>query len=102
RPPRSTLFPYTTLFRSRRPKRRPVDAVEVDSLPVAEELTITRQSIRSILNPGRMLSDGIPYGDYGEALERVETLSEWFDFWAEKGNAYETLGDAAIAAGNGV
>jgi 2,6-dihydroxypseudooxynicotine hydrolase len=69
---------------------------------VAEELTITRQSIRSILNPGRMLSDGIPYGDYGEALERVETLSEWFDFWAEKGNAYEALGDAAIAAGNDV
>src|SRR2546430_8542627 len=23
RPPRSTLFPYTTLFRSRHPKRRP-------------------------------------------------------------------------------
>src|SRR5688572_31297986 len=31
RPPRSTLFPYTTLFRSRRSKRRPVriDATQV-------------------------------------------------------------------------
>src|SRR5690348_18118740 len=27
RPPRSTLFPYTTLFRSHRPARRPVRAV---------------------------------------------------------------------------
>ena len=69
---------------------------------MADELTITRQSIRSILNPGRMLSDGIPYGDYGEALDHVETLEEWFDFWAQKGDVYEALGDAALAAGNRV
>src|SRR3712207_9347861 len=29
RPPRSTLFPYTTLFRSKRLKERGVDAVDV-------------------------------------------------------------------------
>src|SRR4051794_41674546 len=29
RPPRSTLFPYTTLFRSRRPARACLDAVDL-------------------------------------------------------------------------
>ena len=58
----------------------------------------TRQGIRSILNPGRMLSDGIPYPDYQEALERVTTLEEWFDFWAAKGASYEALGSDALAA----
>ncbi|HZQ63952.1 MAG TPA: alpha/beta fold hydrolase [Gaiellaceae bacterium] len=62
----------------------------------------TRRSIRSILNPGRMLSDGIPYPDYQEALERVATLEAWFDFWAGKGELYESLGDEALAAGNRV
>jgi 2,6-dihydroxypseudooxynicotine hydrolase len=69
---------------------------------VADDPTITRQNIRSILNPGRMLSDGIPYGDFGEALDRVSTLEEWFDFWAAKGDSYETLGAAAVADGNRV
>ena len=62
----------------------------------------TRQGIRSILNPGRMLSDGIPYPDYQEAIDRIETLEEWFDFWAGKGALYELLGDDALSAGNRV
>src|SRR2546430_7401035 len=33
RPPRSTLFPYTTLFRSRRPHRRPDDAARPAARP---------------------------------------------------------------------
>src|SRR5256885_6268165 len=39
RPPRSTLFPYTTLFRSAQLKRQPVDrraAVENDRLAVLD------------------------------------------------------------------
>jgi 2,6-dihydroxypseudooxynicotine hydrolase len=62
----------------------------------------TRQGIRSILNPGRMLADGIPYPDFEEATERIETLEEWFDFWASKGAMYELMGDDALAAGNRV
>jgi 2,6-dihydroxypseudooxynicotine hydrolase len=62
----------------------------------------TRQGIRSILNPGRMLSDGIPYPDFQEATERVGTLEEWFDFWAGKGAVYELLGGDALSAGNTV
>lgn len=63
---------------------------------------VTRQGIRSILNPGRMLSDGIPYPDFREATERIATLEEWFDFWAGKGATYEQLGEDALAAGNTV
>src|SRR3712207_8719646 len=33
RPPRSTLFPYTTLFRSLQPSRRPVDRHYVMTCP---------------------------------------------------------------------
>src|SRR5258707_7618832 len=34
RPPRSTLFPYTTLFRSRSPMQRPFTFRKLHSLPV--------------------------------------------------------------------
>src|SRR5258708_9310971 len=37
RPPRSTLFPYTTLFRSQAPQRTPLSS----SLPVGESLFVT-------------------------------------------------------------
>src|SRR5205085_9012238 len=47
-PPRSTLFPYTTLFRSRRPSRdhagRPVPAASRDRSPRSEEHTSELQS----------------------------------------------------------
>ncbi len=58
----------------------------------------TRQSVQSILNPGRMLSDGIPYPDFRRATE-LGDLEEWFDFWAETGERYEALGEEALAAG---
>src|SRR3712207_7327327 len=40
RPPRSTLFPYTTLFRSRRPRpdNRPPVGRDVDRAEIAKEL----------------------------------------------------------------
>src|SRR2546430_14632205 len=37
RPPRSTLFPYTTLFRSHFPANRTVLRVEGEQLPVARD-----------------------------------------------------------------
>src|SRR3712207_8671470 len=38
RPPRSTLFPYTTLFRSLQPRRESVTASELRVLPVLVEV----------------------------------------------------------------
>src|SRR5260370_30091677 len=48
RPPRSTLFPYTTLFRSELPKR---DEIENTARPVYELLTA-----RSLFRPGETVS----------------------------------------------
>src|SRR3712207_7362802 len=42
RPPRSTLFPYTTLFRSVQPHRRPPAAVDVRRAP-GDEGDVVRQ-----------------------------------------------------------
>lgn len=60
-------------------------------------MTDTRK-VEAILNPGRMLADGIPYPDFAEA-RALGALSEWFPFWAAKGERYEELGERAIAAG---
>src|SRR2546422_5668638 len=58
RPPRSTLFPYTTLFRSRRGAAanpadgsvRTADAERVDALPLtARQLSHPREQTRSVL-----------------------------------------------------
>src|SRR5258708_22867168 len=55
RPPRSTLFPYTTLFRSHHPARRHRVALELEALPRlaeqhrqdrAETLDLDRKSTR--------------------------------------------------------
>lgn len=55
--------------------------------------------IRAILNPGRMLADGIPYPDYAEALRRIDAGEDWFDLWMDISRRYETLGDAAVERG---
>jgi 2,6-dihydroxypseudooxynicotine hydrolase len=60
------------------------------------------ESIRTILNPGRMLADGIPYPDYHEASETIRDRDEWFDFWWSKGEAYERIGELALEAGDTV
>jgi 2,6-dihydroxypseudooxynicotine hydrolase len=49
-----------------------------------------------------MLSDGIPYPDFREAAEGIASPDEWFDFWWAKGEAYERIGDEALAAGHSV
>ena len=36
--------------------------------------TAERRAIASILNPGRMLADGIPFPDYRQATEEIADL----------------------------
>src|SRR3712207_8004569 len=46
RPPRSTLFPYTTLFRSTGRDVLPQSPLQKEESPVGEEVTATTQHIR--------------------------------------------------------
>jgi 2,6-dihydroxypseudooxynicotine hydrolase len=62
----------------------------------------TAGKITAILNPGRMLADGIPYPDYAAALDALDNDGDWFDFWMEVSRRYEELGTAAHEAGNDV
>jgi 2,6-dihydroxypseudooxynicotine hydrolase len=57
-------------------------------------------TLREILNPGRMLADGIPYPDYTAALDEAPDLESWFAFWCRKGEEYERIADDALAAGH--
>src|SRR5256885_17056979 len=43
RPPRSTLFPYTTLFRSREPDLETVAGVELEELEVLEHAAVAHE-----------------------------------------------------------
>jgi len=47
-----------------------------------------------------MLSDGIPYPDFHEATETIRGPDDWFDFWWAKGEAYNRLGEEAVADGH--
>ncbi len=58
--------------------------------------------IASILNPGRMLADGIPYPDFAHAKQRVEDGEDWFDLWMALSRRYEQLGLAALEEGKSV
>jgi 2,6-dihydroxypseudooxynicotine hydrolase len=58
--------------------------------------------IAAILNPGRMLADGIPYPDYADAGRRLEAGEDWFEIWMNKSRSYEQLGDAALERGDTV
>ena len=62
----------------------------------------TSSKFEAILNRGRMLSDGIPFADIREAEEVAGAGAEveWFEFWMQKADFYEALGDDAVAAGN--
>src|SRR3712207_8201054 len=53
RPPRSTLFPYTALFRSRRfPHRPPADERVTDQIPGGTEAGDEGRELRDRLPPG--------------------------------------------------
>jgi len=62
----------------------------------------TAGKITAILNPGRMLADGIPYPDFAAAVEAVEGDADWFDHWMGVCRRYEELGTAARDAGDDV
>src|SRR5204863_8785375 len=48
RPPRSTLFPYTTLFRQRRAPRTAEDEPPVDPEVLAEPLDVAHEVVRRV------------------------------------------------------
>jgi 2,6-dihydroxypseudooxynicotine hydrolase len=64
-------------------------------------MSVTTRKVEAILNPGRMLADGIPYPDFA-AARALDDLGQWFPFWADTGKRYEELGEAALAAGDKV
>jgi 2,6-dihydroxypseudooxynicotine hydrolase len=59
-------------------------------------------SAAETLNPGRMLSDGIPYGDLNAARAALDRGEDWFEVWSAMGDAYERLGEGALAEGHRV
>lgn len=58
--------------------------------------------ITAILNPGRMLADGIPYPDFADGKQRVEAGEDWFEVWMGYSHRYEELGEGALERGNSV
>src|SRR5574337_2148211 len=68
RPPRSTLFPYTTLFRSRKP-REPVDLAELAGLAIADLLPLA-EAKNIDLGAGELAAGAVLQGDR-EALRSL-------------------------------
>jgi 2,6-dihydroxypseudooxynicotine hydrolase len=58
--------------------------------------------IAAILNPGRMLADGIPYPDFEAARQRVQSGEDWFEIWMGFSRRYEQLGEQALERGDTV
>src|SRR2546425_2419723 len=80
RPPRSTLFPYTTLFRSLAPLARATAATP--SLPklrilVVDDDAVNRQAMRLLLE--REGHEVVAVENGLEAVERLGPASEGFD-----------------------
>src|SRR3712207_9085118 len=61
RPPRSTLFPYTTLFRSRRPAGAHVAEAAAPRARVAEDHERRGAALPALadVGAGRLLTDGV-------------------------------------------
>lgn len=59
-----------------------------------------QEVIREILNPGRMVADGIPYADYEQAVESCTDPDAWIDFWCAKGDQYVALAAEAHERGH--
>jgi 2,6-dihydroxypseudooxynicotine hydrolase len=72
-----------------------------EGVAVPEERS-PQEVIHEILNPGRMVADGIPYPDYEQAVERCTDPDAWIDYWCGKGDEYVALGEASLAAGHPV
>ncbi len=56
----------------------------------------------AILNPGRMLADGIPYPDFAAGTRRLDDGEDWFEIWMGLSRRYEALGATALEHGNTV
>src|SRR5258708_32322260 len=90
RPPRSTLFPYTTLFRSKRKNQIESEGRTVWAEVSASALTHNLHAIRDFVNPGnekrktprKVLSivKGNGYGHGGRQVARIleKGGSDWF------------------------
>src|SRR3989442_12381965 len=100
RPPRSTLFPYTTLFRSTRPgeqaetvarraRLRRDDEVAVDQ---GEQRGKTPKKSRILARPARAVSDTAALGRLPE--RRTELGADDLDFPARREEAREQIGAA--------
>jgi 2,6-dihydroxypseudooxynicotine hydrolase len=59
-------------------------------------------TVAETLNAGRMLSDGIAWYDLDGARAALDRGEDWYEYWSARADAYERLGDDAVAAGNRV
>src|SRR5256885_10782361 len=60
RPPRSTLFPYTTLFRSIRIIRQKIWIIRMDPLGYPDDaISVSRISVTKLIRRIRMTDDGL-------------------------------------------
>jgi 2,6-dihydroxypseudooxynicotine hydrolase len=50
-------------------------------------------------NAIRLAGDGVPAGDIAAARQKITRWEEWYPFWAERGDYYESLARAALAKG---
>src|SRR3712207_364746 len=80
RPPRSTLFPYTTLFRSDRLRVRPgeklpVDGVVVDGRSAVDESMVTGEPIPVEKEPGAKVTGGTVNGA-GSFVMRADRVGQ--------------------------
>src|SRR3712207_8900585 len=72
RPPRSTLFPYTTLFRSRRASERAGARASAEDLPVTSDGGFDFSSILAVAD---MLPVMIAYTDPAQRIQFVDRKS---------------------------
>lgn len=50
-------------------------------------------------NQTRLLGDGVPGGDVNRARESLERWQDWFPYWTQRGEVYESLAREALARG---
>jgi 2,6-dihydroxypseudooxynicotine hydrolase len=55
--------------------------------------------LRTMLNRGRMLADGVAWSDIQHADAVIDGNGDWHGFWMGRADEYERLGREALAAG---
>jgi 2,6-dihydroxypseudooxynicotine hydrolase len=56
-------------------------------------------ALRTMLNRGRMLADGVPWADIQQAEGMIDGGGDWHGYWMGRAGEYEALGREALAAG---